>query len=113
MTIPDLERKRVMSALDAFCERVPVHVRDKLSYHYEIRGNSVTLTERRPLIMLPKEFSNQPVAKFRYNPNNGRWTLRWADRNGRWHDYEGYVSVARIETLVEEVKRDPTGIFLG
>lgn len=114
MAIPDIERKRVEKALDEFCDRVPLRARDQLAYEYKFRGNAVAVYERRP----PwdgrgREWTSHSVAKFNYDPKKQNWTLQWADRNSRWHNYEGYEGVRQFQDLVDEVNRDPTGIFFG
>jgi hypothetical protein len=113
MAIPQLERRRAESALSRFAERVPPHLRDKLSYTYRVRGNVVTLYERRPRFDRRDEFLELGVARFRFDPESYGWTLKWADRNSRWHVYEGFEGIRDFSELVAEVERDPTGIFLG
>ena len=39
--------------------------------------------------------------------------LKWSDRNGRFHPYEGFESIRAFEKLLAEVESDPKGIFLG
>jgi hypothetical protein len=48
MPIPELELARVKRALDKFCERIPMHVRQEPTNLYRLKGNSVVLIERRP-----------------------------------------------------------------
>lgn len=48
-SLPELVRKGVERDLGRYCEgRIPPHVREQIRMEYEIRGNSVTLIERRP-----------------------------------------------------------------
>jgi len=53
------------------------------------------------------------MAQFRYYEPKKRWILYCADRNSRWHLYDEAEPAAAIQTLLEEVTRDPTGIFWG
>jgi len=114
MAIPDLEHRRAVARLDQFCHRVPPHIRDELSYHWRVRGNQITLFEQRPVWRgKPGEVTNLAFARFQFDPSSHHWMLKWADRNGRFHPYEGLESVRSFRRLVDEVESDPTGIFLG
>ena len=113
MPIPELERRRVERALDRFCERVPPHVRPELMYEYRFRGNAVTLMERRPHFQDRTRWTEHAFAKFVYSPTIGGWSLKWCDRNAKWHIYEGFDNVPQFRDALREVEADPTCIFLG
>jgi len=114
MAIPELERKRAGACLDKFCERVPPEIRKELSYHWKVRGNQITLFERRPMWCgEPGEHTDMSFARFQFDPETHEWMLKWSDRHGRFHPYEGFESVREFQRLIEEVESDPTGIFLG
>lgn len=113
MAIPELERERVARALGRFCDKVPEHVRDKLTHDFRFVRSDVELFERRPDFRDRGRFIECTVAKFRYNAKRGSWTLFWADRNLRWHSYEGFVDRRNFLDLLREVERDPTCIFWG
>jgi hypothetical protein len=113
MPIPELERRRVERALDRFRERVPVEIRDQLRYEHRFSGNAVLLVERRPSFRDPAVFTELAVARFVYSPTIGGWSLRWRDRHSRWHRYEGFENRPTFQELLDEVQRDPTGIFFG
>ena len=113
VAISEIARLRVAKALDEFCERIPPHIRDKLSNHWSIRGNQVTLYERRPYWDDPTSCSDRPFARFVYDPGFNSWTLRCFDRNRKTHVYMGFQGVRDFQKLVDEIRSDPTGIFLG
>lgn len=113
MPIPELELARVKRALDKFCDRIPVHVRAELTNLYRFKGNSVILIERRPYFRDPTRHTEHEFAKFVYNQRLGGWSLRWRDRNGRWHAYDGFQDRPHFREVLAEVESDPTGIFLG
>lgn len=113
MPIPELELARVRRALDRFCDRVPPAMRSELAYVYTIERNSVVLVERRPHFQDPARHTEHPFAKFVYNARMGSWSLRWRDRNARWHGYEGFESVPHFRDVLREVEDDPTHIFFG
>ncbi len=113
MAIPALEMKRAESVLAKFCDRVPAHARSQLAYAFTVRGNAITLVERRPYFKDPKITTERPFARFVFDPSSHTWSLRWSDRNARFHAYEGFSGVRQFADLVAEVERDPTYIFLG
>ena len=113
MAIPDLERKRAEAILAKFCERVPLSIRSQLMYAFMVRGNAITLVERRPHFKNPEITTEHSFAKFVFDSASHTWSLRWRDRNARFHPYEGFSRVRQFSDLVAEVERDPTHIFLG
>jgi Protein of unknown function (DUF3024) len=113
MPIPELERRRLERDLEKFCERVPPAIRSKLTYQYRFRGNAVFLEERRPHFLDRTRHAEHAFAKFLYSPTVGGWSLRWRDRNGRWHAYEGFENVPHFRDVLREVENDPRGIFFG
>lgn len=80
----------------------------------ESRG-AVTIVERRPPWRedYGPEWTEQGIARFRYVAKDKLWTLYWRDRNQRWHKYDLVPPSADILKLLDEVDRDPTGIFWG
>ena len=113
MPVPEFERRRVERALDKFCDRVPPQIRVELAYEYRFRGNSVLLLERRPHFQDSTRHTERGFSKFVYSPSAGGWSLKWSDRNGRWHLYDGFENRVQFRELLREVETDPTGIFLG
>lgn len=114
MALSDTVKHQVDAVLRAYCEkRVPPHVRHQVRMSYDFRANTVTLYEDRVGFRDPSQWTHMPMAQFRHDPKSGAWTLYCADRNDRWHKYEPCEPSRRFETLLEEVDRDPTGIFFG
>jgi len=113
MPIPELEVARVTRLLDKFSERVPPKIRPELAYIYRFEGNSVVLIERRPHFRDRTRHTEHEFAEFVYSPRVGGWSLRWRDRNGRWHRYEGFENVPQFREVLKEVEGDPTCIFFG
>jgi hypothetical protein len=112
--ISKIEKVLVDQSMSRFCDmRVPAHIRDKVRLIYRWRGSSVTLFETRPYFQDPKRWTECPVAQFRYNATNKRWVLYCANRNGRWFLYDEAKPATSIQTLLDEVNRDPTHIFWG
>ena len=59
------------------------------------------------------EWSALAVARLRYIAATGLWTLYWRDRNERWHAYDEVASNENVLELLDEIDRDPSGIFWG
>lgn len=59
------------------------------------------------------EWTRSPVARLRWSVRSRDWTLFWRDRNLRWHRYDYAAPTSDIATLLDEIDRDPTGIFWG
>lgn len=113
MAIPVLELKAIEIKLKAFCEEVPLHVRDRLLHIYTIKGHSIVLAEKRPNWKDNSEWIEFPVAKFRYVATEKQWYLFYQNRNLEWRGYEPLLKAKKFETLFNEVKTDPTCIFWG
>jgi hypothetical protein len=106
-------RQEVEPIVADYCaKRVSEHARRQVKMGFSIRGNSITLIEERPHWQKPDLWIKSPIAQFRYDPNNGKWTLYCADRNSRWHDYQ-LKPERDIRVLLREVDADPTQIFWG
>ena len=111
--LSDEERQRVESVLKRYCAaRVPPHIRDEIQVDYRIRGTTVTLFERRPAWQRPGEWTESPVAQFRYDPATAMWSLHGCDRRRRWHSC-GRGPAKTLASLLREVDTDRSGIFWG
>ena len=107
-------RHQADSIMSAYCERrVPLHVRNQVRMHHEIRGDAVTLFEDRPVWKNPKEWSHMPIAQVRFDKGTAKWTLYCADRNSKWHLYTIVRPSSNLERLIKAIDEDPTGIFFG
>jgi|SRR5678816_3582634 hypothetical protein len=114
MALPALTKTLIETKLKKYCEdRIPAHVKSGVRLTFRFRGNSVTLTEERPLFTDASKWVGITVAQFRFNPKTSKWTLYCSDRNSRWHEYLESEPDAKIETLLEHVEKDVTGIFWG
>lgn len=113
MPLPELEAKRVEVELKRFDARVPPHARSQIWYTHVARGNAVTLIECRPYFKDPTQITEKPIARFTFDAATNTWSLYSADRNGRWHAYEGFENVRGFATVLAEVERDPRARFFG
>lgn len=112
MSPPDLDVARIRKYAET---RVPEHARDQIRMEIKIRGNSVTLIQRR----IPwredfgPEWSTYPVAQLRWRSEQKTWRLYWRDRNTRWHIYKDCAPTPGLPRLLDEIDADPTSIFWG
>lgn len=100
----------------AFCERrVPPEVRDQINLEFAVRGNSVTIIERRPPWRedFGPEWSSMKIAQLRFDEVTRAWSLWWPVRNGHWNPYLDLSPTPEIEVLLQEINDDPTAIFWG
>jgi hypothetical protein len=108
--------ERDVAAIKSYCERRnDPETSDQLRVEAQVEPTTVTIVERRAPWMpdLGPEWTTVGVARLRYTATKREWTLQSADSNGRWSRYEYINPVARIDVLLNEIDRDPTGIFWG
>ena len=114
MALSDIQRANITKRLTEYCEaKVPARVRDQVRLGFRIGVSDVVLFEVRPRFDRPKEWLEENVAKFRYLASRREWCLYCQFRDLKWHEYQPRFSASRFETLLQEVDRDPTGIFWG
>lgn len=100
----------------AFCERrVPAHVRDQVRLEHVVRGDAITIVQRRAPWRpdFGPEWSSLKIAQLRFDGGERTWTLWWADRNERWERYWDLDATPDIDQLLAEIDEDPTAIFWG
>jgi hypothetical protein len=114
-SIPALVKTLAEKKIDAILKkRLPPWAKDQIRLSFKFRGNTATIFEHRaPWMQGDTEWSVMSAAQLRYNVKSGRWTLYCADRNSRWHEYTNVPSAKDLDGLLEEIDRDPTGIFWG
>jgi hypothetical protein len=113
-SLPEFERRLAERLLARFSDRrVLAHGEQPTRLEHEIRGLSVTLYELRPAYENPSVRVRAPVARFRFDPGSGLWTLHWRDPSGGWRRYGEHPPTRNLEALLSEVDRDPTRIFWG
>jgi hypothetical protein len=114
VALSKFERRDIETILGSYCERrVPQDVRHEVRLEFRIKGERVTLLERRPPFRGKGEWIELVIAQFRRDQDSGKWVLYCADRNSRWHLYEGVRATTTLAPLLTEIDRDPTGIFWG
>jgi hypothetical protein len=54
-----------------------------------------------------------PVARLRHSSTAHTWTLYWGDSHGKFHKYDQIEPSRSVQPLIDEMDRDPTGVFWG
>jgi hypothetical protein len=116
MALPELVRRAALRQVEPFCmDRVPAQHRDEIRVEFTLRGNAITIVERRPpwRADFGEEWSSLKIAQLRYRPGTGLWSLLWRNRNERWFMYPNIEPSHDVAPLLAEIDADPTGIFWG
>ena len=114
MALTPRQEAQVSSLLSAYCHaRVPARIRDQVRLGFRIDGQAVELLESRPSFDDSRVWREQAVAKFRYVAAKRVWRLYCQYRDLKWHEYKPRHTARSFAQLLDEVDRDPTGIFWG
>ncbi len=54
-----------------------------------------------------------PIAQLHYTNSRNRWSIYWRDRNLTFNEYDVAGRTPDTQDLLDEIDRDPTGIFWG
>ena len=97
------------------CRRVPPDARNEVRLEHSVRGNAITIVERRPPWHpgLGPEWTSMKIAQLRYDAGSGAWSLYCCDRNERWFLYDDVEPSRELTPLLAEIDAHPTGIFWG
>jgi hypothetical protein len=109
---PEIDVARVQRWCEA---HVPERARHQVRLECEVDGSYLTIVERRApwRADFGPDWTRLPVARLRYTKASEKWTLYWRDRNLRFHRYDHIKPSAHVAELIDEIDRDPTGIFWG
>jgi len=105
-----------VAAIRHFCkQRVPPHALHQVRVEADVSANTVTIVERRAPWRedYGPDWTSSAVARLRYVAKHHHWVLYRRDRNQRWHRYELIEPSPIILALLDEIDRDPSGIFWG
>lgn len=115
MALPELVAFRCNKLLDAYYkQKFPPHMRDQIRLFHEVHENLLTVFESRaPWDGSDRPWSKKPVAQFSFDPKTGDWELHCFDRHSKPQRFHPATPTRNFEALLDEVKRDSTGIFWG
>jgi hypothetical protein len=114
MGLPAHVRDAALSEVERFCEqRIPEELRAQVRLEHGVRGNAITIVERRPpwSKLVGPEWTTTTIAQLRYD--DGRWSLYCIDSKERWWLYDDAEPAADVGPLLATIDEDPTGIFWG
>ena len=113
--IPDLDFARVRKWIKELNASIPPDAQIEVRYEVDVTDRAITVLECRPLWRedLVSDWTRLPVCRFRYTKVQRQWSLYWRDQNLKFHEYDLVAPTPHIDELIEEVKRDRTGIFWG
>ena len=116
MALPADVREPALTRVKQFCEQhVPRASREQLRLECSVRGNSITILERRPpwSELVGPEWTSMKIAQLRYDASDRRWSLYCADRNERCWLYDFADPSSDIDDLLAALDEDASGIFWG
>lgn len=116
MPLPETVRFLVDKLVGPYCHnKVPPHAIHQVRVEYGVRGNAVTIFERRApwRADLGPDWSKMPIAQMRYDIDSKTWSLWWADRNGRWLPYRAFTASTDMKKALRQLEEDQTGAFWG
>ncbi len=114
MTFSELEIKRIDKFIGEYCRNlVPPKLSKEIRYKYRIEGQNVFLSEERPRWDNPTEWLALDFAKLRYILRHDIWKLYWKRASGKWQIYEPKDEAKDLKILIDTIKRDDYGCFLG
>src|SRR5436305_9171484 len=108
--------REAMRQVEGCCRRqVPGKYRDEVRLEATVRGNSVTVVERRPPWRegIGTEWTSLKIAQLRYDSATALWTLYWSDSKDRWLPYSDATPARSVATLIEAIEADRSGVFFG
>jgi len=108
--LPEIDIEKVQRACR---RRVPDQLKDEIRPEVTGSGRRVSIHEPRPVWRgAPGDWTSMLIAQLRYE-GDGRWTLYFGDRNGKWTQYVDLEPRQPIDIVIDELDTDPTGIFWG
>ena len=114
MALPETVRVSALSRLNAYCERrAPESVRDEVEVEARLRGDKITIVERRAPWRpdFGPEWTESKVAQIEFHPAVRTWRLFAYDRNERRVVYPFLPATRDLDGVIDELERDPICIF--
>lgn len=114
MPPPELDVAKVRR----YCQdRIPAQALHQVRLEVDVTANTVTIVERRapwhPDDDGGADWSVFPIARIRYSPTTGCWTLYWRDRNLRFHCYQHFAPTPSIDRVLHGDHRGSDRHLLG
>lgn len=102
---------RIIKIMDNYTKnKIPKHLQNQINISYEIRGNNVTLIEKRPAFQ-SDQWVKIDIAQFRKDEE--QWKIYWKDSKGKSHHVDDFKPNKNFEKQLEIVDKDERGMFWG
>lgn len=114
MPFNDKERQLIKKIVGGFCEqKVPDHQKNQVRVFYDIKGYTATIIQSRPSFPGSHLWTDYPIAKLKYDPRTMGWQLYRRNLPGDWQRYPGLKPTQHLQSLIDEIARDPIRVFWG
>jgi hypothetical protein len=110
MPLPADIRDAAIAQVERFCS---ARSTADAAVKHRVRGNAITLVERRVPWRPDAEWSALDIAQLRFDAASHTWTLHWRRAAGTWQRYEDLDGAPTLEPLLAEIDADPDGVFWG
>jgi len=87
----DQNKQKVSDKLVDLPKSSSSHAKDQIKMLYKIRGNDVIIFESRPYWQDTNIWTEMPIVKIKFLPDDKAWQLFWQRANGRWHKYPDFL----------------------
>jgi len=112
MGLSEKTKSSIVDIFTRYCNRrIPPLVRNQLDLDFTIKGTNVTLIESKASFEQHGTWYDTPIAQFRLNKETKHWMLYYRSSSKRWQTYAEIQPTAEIVILLDEVDRDPSGVF--
>jgi hypothetical protein len=114
VALPEHLRLAALGKVNDYCERrAPAHVRDEVQVEARVRGDKITIVERRAPWHpdFGSDWTESKVAQLSYHRPSRTWQLFAYDRNERRIAYPLIAPTRDLDAVLDELERDPICIF--
>ena len=114
MGFSELEKQKIKRIVGSYCKnKIPAQYRDQIRVFYKIRGDDVRIIESRPSFLDKNNWTEQLVARMKFDRKTMKWILYWRRASGRWELYSELRPSNDLAKLVAEIEKDPWHTFWG
>ena len=100
MAVPELS----LATIRRFCrEAAPPPLNREVRLEITVRGDSVTIFERRPPAADSEEWTRMHAAQLRYDATGAQWSLYWRCKS-RWEPYADKLNLAKALQIIGDDK---------
>jgi len=105
--LPDDIRLEALGMISTYlrdkCDSIPEMHKHKIGIAADVRGNRITVYERRPVFSDPSRWCRSSVFHIRYTGYDKRWHLYWRRASGKWWPFPRHP-VRTIDDCIRQVE---------